>query len=251
MFRRLFLIASLTLLFGARTALAQMPPEPEALVYAWIDEQAEHARNLTGVTFLERSLRTSDSPVGTRTMRVEAEVTGMPGTDTWERRILSVTLNGRPAPEKRLRNMEFSWHAPNQPEFTRLTQAVMLPRRLLRRLDFVNEAVDDSLGGTPCWRFDALPPTDASPIDRITFWFAQDDGRLVRTRIILSQDEKKRGQTLHTHIESAYDFERIEGFDVPRRRRFEGTRQYLRRGRVFTDVVSLDATYSDFRFSFQ
>ena len=184
-------------------------------------------------------------------MRVEAEVSGMPGNETWERRILSVTLDGKPAPEKRLRNMEFSWHAPNQPEFTRLTQTIMFPRRLLRRLDYVNDAVVDTLDGVACWRFDALPPSNASPIDRITFWFAREDGRLVRTRLILSQEEEKRGLTLHTHIESVHDYERVEGIDVPRRRRFEGTRQYLRRGRIFTDVVSLDAQYSDFRFTFQ
>ncbi len=237
-------ILSIALLFGS-SSTGQTPPDAAVLLRNWLASQSDAAEGASGFVIQERAERSADTPFGQRRMEVDTEVTGSPGSDEWDRKIISVRVDGEEAPQKRWEKMEQEWRSALMPEYIRMAQAVSLPVERLRSLRPSGPVVEDQIAGVPCWRFDAIPRSDQPPLERVTFWFEQVDGRLVRTRGIFSRfdDRKVRVATLIATLE----YEREAGLDVPTRRHLEGTRQIVRRGRVFTVLLKLDAVYTGFK----
>lgn len=244
MFLRFSHILSLFLILGM-PAHAQAPPDAIPLLHAWLASQADAFGHTTGFVITERADRTADSPYGSHKMQVETEVSGKLGSDAWERRILSVRVNGKEAPKKRWEAMERAWHSSMMPAFVRMAQALSLPANRLKGLLPTGRVVEDQVDGVACWRFDAIPRSSRRPMERVTFWFGQGDGRLVRTSAVFSS-QSGHHEPVSTLV-ATLDYQRDSGIDIPQKRHLVGTRQIVRRGSVFTVQVTLDAAYSDFR----
>ena len=244
--KRLFGLLCLVLWLPVGMPLwAQTPPEAAALLRAWLAGQSEQARSITEITFMERATRLVDGRFGQQRMDVESRVTGEPQTFDWQRTIHSLLVNGKEPPPKRRANMERRWHNPAQPEFNRLLHAVILPLRTWNQVAPIGPPTEEVVDGVACWRFEVAPRRANVPFDRITVWLDKNQGHLVRTRAIF------HGRSPEATITALTDYQRIEGIDVPRRRHFEGTVKTRRREGFFTSLVELDATYSEYAFSYE
>jgi len=246
MLRLSIYVGSLILMVGWGVPI-QAQPDAETLLRAWRASQVERGRALSHVAFIERAVREADSPFGTRRMVVENEVAGNPDRNDWTRTILALRVDGRTPPKARWDAMEERWHDFTRPEFTRLSQAVLLPQRFLNEIKPIGDVAEESLEGLPVWRVDAVPASADSPVEQVTLWFDRDSGALARSRLRL-HTRSRRGTT---NLDAVIDFIRVEGLDVPRQRALEGTVRTRRRGDVFTILVSLDATYHDYRFVYE
>ncbi|GIV57306.1 MAG: hypothetical protein KatS3mg042_0219 [Rhodothermaceae bacterium] len=229
--------------FRAYSMQAAVPPTARDLLHAWLDAQETGTHRLAAMTFTERARRRSDGPTGTHTLEVESVVQRRSDSETWDRQITVVRIDGHTSPYPHLPATELAWQA-GRPELGHLTQAIMLPRRLLDRLDVSGPLVAETVDGIACWRFDGVPADPASPIERITFWFTREGHHLLQTRVLLHEVERRGRRDLHTRLDVWHTYTHLDGLDVPVHRRFQGTRQYVRRGRLFTDVVTFEAHYA-------
>ncbi|GIV60664.1 MAG: hypothetical protein KatS3mg043_1753 [Rhodothermaceae bacterium] len=228
---------------------AQTPPPAGELLRSWRTGQQQRALHMPGLIFREHAVRRSSSPAGMQRLTLEAVVHGTPDTETWTREILSVQSDSPRRPAWLADSTGLAWDLPGHPEIAHLTGLLTLPASLLDRLDVTGEATPDTIDGLACWRFDAVPARSADPVRRVTFWFTRAENRLARTRLLLQHYEQRNDRPLRLTLEAVHHYERFQGLDLPVWRRFEGTRQHFRRGRLFTDVVMLEARYSDFHLA--
>ncbi len=227
---------------------AQELPGAQSLLNAWAASQKERAHAMLRVSFVEREERLTDGPFGRREMTVESRVSGTPGTDTWEHTILAMKRNGTAVPPEQWTRQEAQWQRSMRAEYRRLTQAVMMPVRLLNQMEPTGEATEEKIDSVSCWRFEAVPRNPKSPIKHLTLWLDRENGYLYR--IVVNVRSARRADANATFM-TRVDYTRREGFDLPRHRYFEGTMQSERRGRVFTMLAKLNATFDDYRFEFQ
>lgn len=243
-----FLFLVVVWVLGSAGARAQAVPEARSLLNAWAASQKERAHAILNVSFREQEERITDGPFGNRVMKVESRVSGTPGTDHWERRILAMKRNGHVVPPDQWNRHEAQWQRSMRSEYRRLTQVVMMPVRLLGQMEPVGEATEETVDEVSCWRYEAVPRNPRSPIKHVTVWLARDTGHLYR--VVVNVRSTRRADANATFM-ARVDYARHEGFDLPRRRYFEGTMQSERRGRVFTLLAKLTATFDDYRFEFE
>lgn len=224
------------LLIGAGPAAAQ--PAPEALVRAWLAEQAAAAEAVTHAAVAERAVHTADGPFGQRHMEVEGRLRGqLRRPETWTRNVDAIRINGRPVPPRHYERFERGGPLPQRKE---LLAPPLPPVRLLRGLRPAGPPAPATVEGVSAWRLDALPRTAETLLDRATLWFGRAEGRLLRSRVIL-RPPRAGGPTVVTT-----DYDRVEGLDLPRRRQAEGTTRTRRRLRTFTVVYALDVRYEGY-----
>ncbi len=254
------------LLMCAGPAFAQ--PAPEALVRTWISEQVEAAADLAHAAVTERAVRAADSPFGSRRVESETHLSGTPGQpETWTRDLRALRTNGRPVPPAQRERLERRHRGRLTPPGTppgrggsapdprkrrpgsfvlpgeeALLTPAPLPLHLVRRLRPTAPPAAAEADGVPAWRLDAVTRTSGTVLDRATLWFERAGGRLLRSRLVL------RPPRMSGPVVVTTEYARIEGLDVPRRRRAEGAMQMRRRLRTFTVLYTLDATYEDYTF---
>ncbi len=114
------------------------------------------------------------------------------------------------------------------------------PFRLLAGLRPWGPAVGDSVDRVACWRFD-LQSSGRLPIERITLWFARDNGRLVQSQLL-------RAPRMPTPARLQTRFACIEGRDLPVHRRFTWLHPVRQRMRRYTLLITQELFYLDYRF---
>lgn len=240
--RALFLFALAAL---CRPTVAQPTPlhaDFEAQFSVWLDGQVARAQEIAHVSFVEVASREIDSPYGVRRSAFEARLSGTPGEPSWDRELLAFTLNGEDIPRDKWDPMDRRWRHWLRGPVEEMTDILLIPPRLFPHLRPAGPPQHDDLDGIPAFRFDTLPKDAQGPIQRATFWFARDDFRLLRSRVLAQPPG--RGNHLRVDV----DYLRAEGLDVPQARRIEGTLQIKRRIRVFSALILYEATYRDYAF---
>ncbi len=227
---------------GAAPASAQMDPSASDYYRQWLRQQVDNWGDVVTVDFTETTVRTLDGPTGSQTVRLSARVTAYPGERDAERTIVAAELNGRRVPDDRLDEFRSRWS-----RFTRdLGQEsgafAEMRIQMLQRTRPTGRPTRERLEGMDLFRVDLMSTAPRLRIDRITLWFDAADGRLVRSRTIF----RPRAQRTSLIVENGY--RRIGDLDVPVRRRIEATVQQKRRLRHFTTIISIESSFSDFRF---
>ncbi len=241
MLKRL-LIALLPVVLALPPVQAQDAPRPGTLVRAWAASQAALGTDLERVELRERSEWTLDGPFGVRRTRMVARVAGGPDTDGWQRDPVAVEVDGRRVSPARWRELEERRLALIGPQTEQAARRVIQLHEMLGRMEPAGDTGREALDGVPCWRIDLVPRDRDAALERYTLWFDQAQGHLVRSRAVV------RARRSETPLLITTDYVRVEGFDVPRRRRMEGTAQTRRRLRTYTLLFKYEAAYSDFRF---
>lgn len=175
-----------------------------------------------------------DAPYGVRRVRFVAEAHITP--ERMERRVRLLEVDGRVMPTEAFPRM-----VRPKPRWLEPLLDHWPPFRLLAGLRPWGPAVADSVDRVACWRFDLQPP-GRPPIERITLWFARDDGRLVQSRLLL------RGPRMPVPARLQTRFARIEGRDLPVHRRLTWLHPVRRRMRRYTLLITQELFYRDYRF---
>ena len=230
------------LLALAVPARAQEAPRPETLVRAWAASQGAHADEIEGVTLREHSEWTIDGPFRLRRTRLVADVHGERDGEGWARDPVEVAIDGRPVPLERWQQWERQRRQLLGPRTEEAARTVILLHDMLEHLVPAGGAVPDALDGVPAWRVELVARTAREPLDRYTLWFDRQRGHLLRSRAVARPRRSERPLVVVT------EYARVEGLDVPRRRRLEGSTQMKRRLRTYTVLYSYQARYDDYRF---
>ena len=239
---RFFLLILLLSLTGAY-AEAQPRPDAEELLRTWLVGQRDASEGLDRVTFDERMRWTIDGPFGARETAVEARVAAVPRSPReLDRDVRSVTVDGRPLPPREWRPMARRTQEVLGPAGRIITSGMPPLARLLTQARPVGGVAADRVDAEPAWRLEAVPREPMPALERVTLWFSQSDGRLLRSRSVIAP---RQGGLVST-----VDYERFEGIDLPADLSIEGTLQTRRRGRPYTVLFDLRAAYDAFRLYF-
>ena len=223
-------------------AWAQNPPRPQPLVRAWLASQTERGRDIGRVELREQAAWTVDGPFGVRSIGWEADVSGGPETDGWQREPISATSNGRPIPLVRWQNLDKQRRGMMGPHAEGVARAVIQFHKLIANMRPSGEAVLEIVDGVPRWRVEMVPRRRREAVERYTLWFDRDVGRLVRSRALVRAPRTDRPFLITT------DYTRVDGVDVPSRRLMEGTTKMKRRRRTYTVLFTYDASFDAYRF---
>lgn len=261
----------LTGLFAILPSTAQVPGG-DAVLQAWVREQARALQAIDGIEVEASSDRVIEGPEGARRIALDTRLAGAPGDLRWESEIMGGTVNGRRATGKQLRLLERQ-HG----RFLEGTDAhvdkVLLPLPLLAQAD-VERAEPVRIDGVPHLRLDLVPPgrrrgagfgpppprrrgtgadgppryrpnaPQPKPLRQASLWFDRERGTLTRSRLWV---DLPRGGDLTVTTE----YERIGGLDLPVRRRVEGTFPMQRRLRSFTVGIDAETVYGGYRFTYR
>jgi len=244
MLQRLLFLAFLSFAGFASGVKAQVPPDAMSLFRNWLETQGALAMRLTQVDFTEEVIRVVDNPFGTHEMVVETAVSGSLRPDRWERTPLRVVVNGNLLPPDSWNNAERRWRTTSRADVNRLLEMVALPLRILHAMRPAGPTQADEIDGVLLWRFEVIP-ADTSPIERITLWMDRRTGHLRQSRAII------RAGQVETPVLINITYERVQGLDVPRVRTIEATVQRKRRMRLYTTLLTTEATYRNYRFVFR
>lgn len=231
---------SILLLCTAPAVHAQVPAAAE-LLEPWLQSQLEHGAEVAAVRFVEHAAYTVDGPFGRRHVEQEVFVTAPPRANRWERTYRSLTVNGRPVPPERWDDLRRRRHGVAGVPLERIMRAAHLRPRLFARLRPAGAVARGDLDGVPGWRLDLVPREETLPVERLTLWFDRNHRQLRYARAIL---RRERGDAPFV-VETEYT--RVDGLDVPHRRRIEGTFQVKRRMRTFTMLFEYEGLYDEYR----
>ena len=240
---QVLVIAILGLLVPIQSTLGQPEPSDADYFRRWVQSQMEQWDRIESVEFRERSRRTLDNPFGVNRAQVESRVVGYPDDREYERRIVSAEVEGRRVPPRRMEEFRERWTRFSQQlgRGSNVFSAWRLRALLATRPS--GRPIREDYDGTEAYRVDLVPADRQANIDRITMWFSARGGRALASRTVFEQ----RGQRSSLIVEIEY--ERIDGIDVPRSRRIDGTVQTRRRLRHFTTIVTLESRFDEYRFS--
>ena len=113
---------------------------------------------------------------------------------------------------------------------------------LLEKLRPADRTRAEEVDGVAAWRVELVPHAQDEALQRYTLWFDRSQGHLLRSRAVV------RAERSDTPFFITTSFMRVDGFDVPSRRRIEGTTQTKRRRRTYTLLFEYEAQYDQYRF---
>lgn len=225
---------ALTLLVAA-PALAQRPPDAQALLDGWAAHWRRAARGAEAIEADERLSREVDGPRGRVTIETDAGVrydrAGAPRRDVRRLRVdgRDLTPDDRRA-QGRLRRA-FG------PAAEELVAPPALPGLAFADAEAAGIAAD-RLGGRAAWRVDLRL---VRGLDRATAWFSQGaEPRLLRVRL---DGERPRGG----RYERTVDYARVDGLDLAAATEATVTLRQRRRLREYVVVLSSEGRYAGYR----
>lgn len=216
---------------AARPALAQAPP-PAEILRAWEAGWDRAAAGVQGLRLTERLTRDLDGPRGRIRVRTDASLRydrrGRTG-----RRYDEIRLGRRRGTPERLRHFDGRLRRSLGSAADLLKRPAPLPGPWLGSLVPRGQASEDRVDGARAWRVDGT--RDGV---EVAAWFTRDadDPRLLRLRL--------RYRTRRADGETVADYARAGGLDVPTAMRTEIEAQQRRRVRVFTVLLTSEATYA-------
>lgn len=235
---RLFLLLFILLL--PLSTSAQRPPAD--LWARWEAGQVAVAERYRVCMFIEEADRRYDGPFGQRRVRTTQEmhtpVRGEgQGEQRWRLRLHRVEVNDRPLPpEEHDRTERFLMRH-------RLELTVgLMPLHTFTADQFRQEGAVREERGPRLWRVDLMPTGTETLVEYATLWFVPETDRLHRSRLVV----RPREHDMPLIVEMEY--RRVNGLDVPLRRRAEGAVRVERRTRTYTMLFQQQTQYRDFRF---
>jgi len=239
--QRLLLVIGLLGACLAPAAPAQPAPRGERLLEAWRASTRQVFDDVDEMAWTERADLAVEGPGGTDRLRTVTAVRG--GTDAGMNRDLQrAEWNGRPVPAGRLAFLERRMRRAYGPGFEWVRRPLPPEARLFAAFRAEGNARPDQLDGTPAWVVEVVPARERDRFEGGTLWFSRERGdvRLLRSRLV-GRIPRGRSAVVTT------DYVSVEGLDVPRRVRAEAVVQQRRRLRVFTVLLTLDATLEGHR----
>lgn len=203
----------------------------------WADGQNAALNGVRQVTMLERGRHVYEGATGQRRLGMSTRYVLESGNAPPQRDVVEVTIDGEPVDrpdEGRRRRHE----NPIQASMQRAVDLLLQPARLLPLMQPPDEVETIEFNGTEyvSIRMRAIDPGPG--LVRAVWWFDPADGRLVQVRVFV---ENAEGGALDAFVR----YERIEGIDLPVRRRVEGSFPWKRRMRTFTILVDVRADIDD------
>ena len=206
----------------------------DTLWTAWLRQQRAAWSNWQKLVVEVEGYHVIDAPYGVRRVRFVVEVHVSP--ERPKRQVRRLEVNGKPVPPEAFLRVVRPEPRGLMPWLNRWP-----PFRLLSGLQPWGPILADSLDQVACWRLELRPPAHR-PIERITLWFARDDGRLVQSRLLLRSPRMPAPARLQTR------FTRIAGRDLPLHRRLTWLQTVRRRMRRYTLRITQELFYRHYRF---
>ena len=218
---------------------AQAQPGTDWVARWTADQRAAH-RGIIRVSMLEKTSMRFEYASGSRTMKVEEELSYTPNGDQIESRILAMEVDARvmppETPEQRTRREQGREHFDPQREARRFAR----PLSVLERLQGQGAPEMAEVDGRQLVRIAMTAVDPADPIPRLTAWFDQDTAALVQVRAFVGG---QAGSALTVFVR----YVRVDGLDLPVRRHTEGSFSFRRREREFSSLVDVRADISEHR----
>jgi hypothetical protein len=201
----------------------------DTLMNRWVRTQEHTWSRWQALRVMLEVHRKFDSPFGVRRWQFLAEAYLQADSLNWHVRSIQIT-HPTPPPE----TLGFPGSA-----FYMLTDVMPL-RPVWTRWLVQAPAIADTLEGLACWRVELRPP-ERGLAERATLWFAQYDGRLLQSRLLM----RARPAAAPTFILTR--FMRLNGLDLPQYRYIEWTHPMRRRMRRYTTLITQEIHYRSYR----
>ena len=166
-------------------------------------------------------------------------VSGYLNDQRWQSNVASFLSDGEAAPRNEWNSLTVQWRTLLGNRFAALIEDPALPLQVFDRMSAVGNAIEERIDGDLHWRIEMAPGDNSNPYEQVTLWVHQEMGRLSRSRAILSDRRSS--------LEVITNYTRIDGIDVPQKRRYEGKIQSSRRNRITTLFFQVDGDYTEYR----
>jgi len=203
----------------------------------WAAGQQAALSGVRSITVVERGHHMYEGASGPRRMEMTTRYTldGRPVPP--EREVLDLVVNGkpmgRPDPNRPRRHEN-----PVLESMQRSVDLLLQPVRLLPLMEPPEQVETAEFNGREYVSIRTQARDQESGLVRAVWWLDPDDGRLVQVRVFV---ENREGGAFDVSVR----YDRIEGIDVPVRRRVEGSFPWQRRMRTFTILVDVRAELSE------
>ncbi len=225
-------ILSVILLCSLLTAGATAQTATERLD-RWAAGQKAALAGIRQITMLERGHHLYEGATGARRLGMNTRYTLESGTAPPQREVVEVTIDGQPV-ERREGDRPRRHENPIQESMQRAVDLLLQPARLLLLMKPPDEVETIDAGGQEYVSIRTLAVDPGPGVVRAVWWLDPADGRLVQVRVFVENPE---GGALDASVR----YERIQGIDLPVRRRVEGSFPWRRRMRTFTILVDVRA----------
>jgi len=235
---RALLIIPLLLLLEAVPTRAQTAAE---WLDTWARDQEAASRGVRSVTMTERSQHMLESAGGARRLGLTTRFTIGPGDARPVREVVDLTVDGnpveRPSPDRRRH-----YENPLQEQLQEAADQLLHPLHLLARMNPPSDVETTEFNGQTLISIRTRTRDEGPGVVRAIWWLDPADGRLVQARAFV---EGQEGAALDVFVR----YERIEGLDLPVRKRVEGSFPMRRRMRTFTILVDVRADLEEHRIA--
>ena len=221
---------------------ARSPNRTDArvLFQAWRALQRQNSRNVQSISLNERLDSRFDGPAGSWHSTVDMNVSGYLNGSRWQNNITAFRSDGRSVARNDWSNKYVQWQSLLGEPFAALVEDPAIPLQLFEHMSPSGKAKEERINGALHWRIEMVSRGGGAPYQRVTLWVHQEVGHLSRSRAVLANRRSS--------IEVITDYKRVNGIDVPFKRRHEGKVQSRRRNRISTLFFRVNGDYSGYRF---
>ena len=214
--------------------------DARVLFQAWRSLQRQNSRSIQRISLRERLDSRFDGPAGTWSSTVDMNVSGYAGNNSWQNDITGFRSDGRSLPSTDWGSMSIQWRNLLGDPFASIIEDPALPLQLFDQMSPSGNAKEERINGAMHWRIEMVPNRGGVPYQRVTLWVHQEVGYLTRSRAVIADRRSS--------IEVVTDYKRLNGIDVPIRRKFDGKVQSRRRNRISTLFFNVQGDYSNYSF---
>ena len=214
--------------------------DARVLFQAWRSLQRQNSRSIQRISLRERLDSRFEGPAGTWSSTVDMNVSGYASNDSWQNDITGFRSDGRLLPSSDWSNMSIQWRNLLGDPFASIVESPALPLQLFEQMRPSGNAKEERINGAMHWRIEMVPNQGGVPFQRVTLWVHQEVGYLTRSRAVLADRRAS--------IEVITDYKRVNGIDVPVRRKFDGKVQSRRRNRISTLFFDVQGEYTNYSF---
>ena len=207
-------------------ARSQNRTDARVLFQAWRSLQRQNSRRIQRISLRERLNTQFDGPAGTWSSTVDMDVSGFANNSNWRNNITGIRSDGAMIPQNEWAGLTTQWRNLLGETFASIIQDPAIPLQLFEQMSPSGNAKEERVNGAMHWRIEMVPNNGNVPYQRVTLWVHQEIGYLTKSRAVLA--------SRRSEIEVVTDYNRVNGIDVPVRRKFDGKVQSRRRNRIYT-----------------
>jgi hypothetical protein len=199
----------------------------------WARGQEAALTGVRSITMVERGHHMYEGASGPRRMGMDTRYTLGTGTTPPVREVLELTVDGEPHERKPPDRRRHDGN-PMQESMQRAVDLLLQPTRLLAEMNPPEEVETIEFNGQQVVSIRTRARDPEAGVARAVWWLDPADGRLVQARVFVESPEGGA-------FDASVRYDRIEGIDLPVRRRVEGSFPLRRRMRTFTILVDVRA----------